>query len=93
MCENIQSHLVLIRDRQKAELSGVSEVENFNDTEISLSCVVGALVIEGDGLKIENFSVETGKMEITGCITGLFYYEKSDKSGARRGGLFARRQK
>ena len=93
MGENVQSHTVVIRDRKNAEFTGVCEVENFHEAEISLSCVCGAVVIEGSGLKIESFSVETGKMEITGSITGLFYYEKPDKSGMRRGGLFARHQK
>lgn len=90
--EGMQSHSIMIRDRKRAELSGISEVENFNDTEIDLLCAAGAVVIEGESLKIESFSVETGKIEIVGCITGVFYYEKSDRSGVRRG-LFTRRQK
>ncbi len=93
MSEGMQSHSVLLLDRSKAELSGISEVENFNDSEIELICPSGAVVIEGSALKIGSFSVESGRIEITGCITGLFYYEKSDRSGMRRGGLFSRRQK
>lgn len=93
MSESTQSHSVIIRDRKRAELSGICEVENFNDTEIDLLSLSGAVVIEGDSLKIESFSVETGKIEIIGSITGLYYYEKTDKSATRRGTLFARRQK
>ncbi len=93
MSENVHSHVVVIRDKAKAELSGICEVENFHESEITLLCESGAVVIEGVGLKIDSFSVETGKIEITGCIGGIFYLEKSDKSGARRGGLFSRRPK
>ena len=91
--ENSQSHSIYISDRNRAELSGVSEVESFNDTGIELLSGFGGISVEGDSLKIEQFSVESGKILITGHITGVFYYEKPDKSGVRRGSIFARHPK
>ncbi len=91
--ENSQSHSVYMQDCKRAELSGISEVESFNETGIDLASCFGGISIEGDALKIEHFSVESGKIAITGHITGVFYYDKPDKNGAHRGGFFARRPK
>lgn len=91
--ENTRPHNVFIQDRSRAELTGIREVENFNDTGIDLLYHDGAIAIEGEALKIDQFSVETGKISVVGRITGIFYYEKQEKNAAKRGGLFARRQK
>ncbi len=86
-------HSVTIQDQKHAELTGVSEVESFQETGIDLLCESGAIAIEGENLRIESFSVESGKISIDGKITGIFYYEKAVKSSSRGGGLFARRPK
>ncbi len=91
--EKSQSHSVTILDCKRAELTGICEVENFNETGIDLVSPMGGISIEGESLKIDHFSVDTGKIAICGKITGVFYYEKQDKSMTRRGGIFARRQK
>ncbi len=88
-----QIHSVTIQERRHAELTGISEVESFQETGIDLLCESGAIAIEGENLKIESFSVESGRISIDGKITGIFYYEKAGKSPANRGGLFARREK
>ena len=91
--ENNQRHSVLIRDRKFLELTGISEVENFNETAIDLISNCGAVAIEGENLRIESFSVESGKIVIEGTVTGVFYYEKQVKSSSGRGGFFQKRTK
>lgn len=91
--ENSQSHSVYMLDCKRAELSGISEVESFNETGIDLVSGFGGITIEGEELKIEQFSVESGKIAIVGRITGIFYEDRPDKTAVRRGGLFARRAK
>ena len=87
------AHSVAIQNCMHAELTGISEVESFHETEIDLLFANGAISIEGENLKIESFSVESGKISIDGKITGVYYYEKTGKSPKERGGLFARRIK
>lgn len=91
--EKTRPHSVFIQDRSRAELTGICEVESFNETGIDLLSNDGAVVIEGEKLKIDQFSVETGKISIIGRITGIFYYEKQEKSALKRGGLFTHRAK
>ena len=88
--ETASQHDICIYSRKRAEMSGILEVESFQDTAIDLLCDFGSLSVEGEALKIDSFSVETGRITISGTITGLYYYEKA-KPG--KGGLFARRQK
>lgn len=86
-------HSVAIQNCMHAELTGISEVESFHETEIDLLFENGAVSIEGENLKIESFSVESGKISIDGKITGVYYYEKTGKTQKDRGGLFSRRTK
>ncbi len=83
-------HNVCLYDRARAELSGISEVESFHDEGILLIAPFGEVSIEGENLKIDSFSVETGKICITGKITGILYYEKNR---VIKGGIFSRRAK
>ena len=83
-------HNVCIFDCARAELSGISEVESFHENEILLASSYGEISIEGECLKIDSFSVETGKICVIGKITGLLYYEK--RSTAKTG-IFSRRVK
>ena len=74
--QTIHPHSVFIQDRSRAELTGICEVESFNETGVELISHDGAIVIEGESLKIDQFSVETGKISVIGRISGIFYYEK-----------------
>lgn len=83
-----QSHSVCIYDCARAELSGIAEVKSFHDEEILLLSSFGEISVEGECLKIDSFSVETGRISIAGKITGLLYYEKNS---AAKSGIFSRR--
>lgn len=83
-------HSVSIVDCARAELSGVSEVKSFHDEEILLLSSFGDISIEGEGLKIDQFSVDTGKISVTGKISGILYYEKRP---VVKSSIFTRRTK
>jgi len=81
------THSVLMENRQFAELTGILDVESYQESGILLVSSLGEIAIDGDELKIECFSAETGRIRITGHIGGFFYNER-EKS---RGGFFSRR--
>ena len=83
-------HNVCLYDRERAEMSGMDEVVSFHESGILLRAPFGEISIEGENLTIDQFSVETGKICITGKITGVLYYEKNR---TLKGGLFSRRAK
>ncbi len=76
-------HKIIIEDREKITISGVSDVENFDEREITLYTVDGAIQLFGEDFKINKLNVETGDVEIEGYITEVKYtgVDKTDKGG------------
>ncbi len=73
---------IILRDRTKLTISGIVDVTNFDEIGIILSSVNGEISIDGSELKILNLSSETGEIEISGKIGGIFYLE--DRPSKRR---------
>ena len=69
-------HDVLIKSRQRMEMTGISDVSSFDDAEIVVQTEDSGVSIEGENLKIEKFNSENGELILNGSINGIFYYEK-----------------
>lgn len=91
--EPARPHSIFVQDRSRAEITGIREVESFNENGIDLISFDGGISVEGESLRIEEFSVETGKILVLGRITGVFYYDKQEKNSTKRSGWFPRRSK
>lgn len=78
---------IFLYDRQRAQLTGIEEVESFTESEIAALSVLGEVTIWGSGMKIRHFSTESGEMEIEGEIESIAYGAKD--TGAKKG-LFSR---
>lgn len=73
-------HNVIMENRKSLTISGVTDVDSFDERCISLYTQMGELVIRGRELHINSMSVETGDMTIDGDIWALNYGDK-DKRG------------
>ena len=80
------SHHVILEEREQLVVSGVEEVESFDESTILLTTAQGELEIQGEGLHIEKLSLDGGDLKVEGRVNALIYAT----DGARRGGLFAR---
>lgn len=69
-------HNVILEDRQKLSMSGVTDVESFDEQEISLYTALGELVVRGKNLHVDSMNLESGDMDITGEIKSLVYGDK-----------------
>ncbi len=87
---NVGSHNVMLYDKERIEVTGVGDVESFNETEIILALADGGMAIDGEGLKIESFSTTAGTLTAVGGISGICYFGKKT---AERGGLFGKHKK
>ncbi len=67
---------VIIENRARMSLSGVTDVENFDENEISLYTSMGDMVIRGKNLHVESVSIESGEMSISGEIKSLVWGDK-----------------
>ncbi len=69
-------HNIILENRNRLSISGVTDVEDFDDTTVSLYTSMGDLVIRGKGLKVEAVSIESGQMLITGEVKSLVWGDK-----------------
>ena len=82
-----QPHNVILEDRKRLRLTGVSDVDSFNEQVISVYTEMGVLTVRGEGLHIGRLSVETGELDLTGDIYGMVY---TDEGGRNKGSFFKR---
>lgn len=80
------AHHVILEEREQLAVSGVEEVESFDENTIVMYTCKGTLVVRGDGLHIEKLSLDGGDLKVEGAIDALSY-----EDGVReKGGLFSR---
>ena len=75
-----------LEQREKAILTGVTDVERFDETGIVMSTSAGTLVVTGEGLHIGKLSLDGGELHVDGRIDSISYEELS----AGGGGFFSR---
>lgn len=79
-------HHVVLEGRSRLNVSGVEEVERFDEEEIVMETTQGRLIVRGSGLHIETLSLDGGELRVEGEVDGLTY-EETAQSG---GGFFSR---
>ena len=80
-------HHIILEEREQLVVSGVEEVESFDENTILLTTAKGGLEIQGEGLHIEKLSLDGGDLKVEGRVNALLY--ETDHAG-RSGGLLAR---
>ena len=73
------NHSILITDRSKCELNDIKEILCFDEYSVYVLSSMGELEIEGEELKIGNFSSDNGLLSVTGKICGILYNDDSSK--------------
>ena len=83
--KNQELHL---QNREELSLSGVSDILGFDDTNLLVRTVLGDLNIDGSDLRVEELSLESGRLLLKGKIDGIYYIFSSEK---KKGKLFGRK--
>ena len=73
---NFKNQNILIEDRNRISVSGVEQVDSFNETTISLSTIKGKLIIKGEELNISKLNLDEGSVKISGMINSISYISK-----------------
>lgn len=79
-------HRVMLEEREQLVISGVEEVESFDESTIFLTTAQGCLEIQGEELHIEKLSLDGGDLKVEGRVNALIYGEERRE----RGGLLSR---
>ena len=74
-------HCISLENRKNLILSGIKEVDNYDENTINLYTEMGRLIIKGRNLNIKKLNLEFGDLEVEGKISSLIYSEEKTKNG------------
>ena len=75
------THTLMLEQRNRLCLTGVTDVDGFDETTVIAATALGALTISGADLKISTLNTETGELLVQGQINALVYLEQPQKGG------------
>ena len=78
-------HKLTLDDRGRLNVTGVQDVESFDEETVVLYTAQGTLVVRGSGLHLKLLSLEGGQVSVDGRVDSLVY--EDDAPGR---GFFAR---
>ena len=79
-------HRLELLGREHLTVSGVEDVERFDENCIVMATCVGTLVVTGEDLHIGKLSLDGGELHVDGRIDSVSY----EDIGQGRGGFFSR---
>ena len=79
-------HKLTLDGRSRLNLSGITEVESFDEGMVVLHTTRGILVVRGNGLHLQMLSLDGGQVLVDGTVDSLTYEDDTRPSG----GFFAR---
>lgn len=85
-----KNHEILMKTRTDMKISGVSDVESFDETGAVFHTACGMMTVEGKDIRIEVLDVERGVVTLCGRIDGVFY---STEEHEPKRGLFGKRSR
>jgi sporulation protein YabP len=80
-------HSIVITEKQRVVISGVEDVDSFDENNVVMLTTLGMLSLTGADLHMSRLSLEEGQMVIEGDIIGLAY---SDVDTRRQGNWLGR---
>ena len=86
--KTVKPHNLILEGRKNLIVSGVSDVDSFDDQAIVAYTDLGELTIKGKNLHISKLSVETGDLKVSGEIISLSYTDNRQVSGGIISKLF-----
>ncbi len=84
----VQEHDVIMRGRKLLDITGVKQVESFDNEEFLLETVMGFLAVRGQNLQMKNLDVDKGIVSIKGKVFDLVYLD--DQHGEKAKGFFSK---
>ena len=77
----VKPHSVSMDDRCRLNVTGVDDVESFDEATIVMNTSQGNRIVGGSGLHIGKISLDVGEIKVEGMITDLNYEEKAHTGG------------
>ena len=74
-------HELRLKNRAKLSITGVQEVESFDENAVVLHTSQGMLIVRGENLHLQTLSIDGGQVAVNGSVSSLTY-EELQKSGS-----------
>lgn len=84
--KNHAPHNVILEGRRSLTISGVQDIDRYDEQVVVAFTELGELTIKGENLHINKIDVQTGDLNLEGEIWELIYSEGS----AKKAGFFSR---
>ena len=81
-----QSQRIELTGREKLTVTGVEDVERFDELSVVMRTAAGVLVISGEDLHIGKLSLDGGELLVEGHIDGMNFEDVP----VRKGSFFSR---
>lgn len=80
-------HNIILEDRKMLSISGVEDIDSFDENTVILFTDLGELTIRGTNLHINKINVDTGELTMDGNIIALVYSAEPQK---KQSGMFSK---
>lgn len=81
-------HSLVLEERKSLTVSGVSDVDSFDEDMIIAFTDLGELTIKGSGLHISRLDTELGELNVEGNVSALIYTTDQPRASGFFGKLF-----
>ena len=75
------AHRVELDGRERLIVTGVDDVDRFDENEIVMSTSAGMLIVTGESLHLGKLSLDGGELHVDGHIDSLLYEDAGRSSG------------
>lgn len=86
-CTPAMPHLLSLSERRSLSVSGVKDVDSFDDNTVIVYTEQGELTVKGSSLHITRLNIETGDLTLEGKVDSLTYAELHTRGGGFFGKL------
>lgn len=70
---SMEENNIVIENREKMTISGVTDVLSFDDQIIIVETGLGLLTVKGENLKINKLNIDTSDFSLNGNISAISY--------------------
>ena len=82
------AHHLILEGRERLSVSGVEDVESFDEAAAVMRTVRGVLIVRGAGLHVGRLNLEAGELELEGSVEALIYEQAPQEKGTFFARLF-----
>jgi len=77
----MMQHRLVMEDRSNMTVTGVEDVERFDESAIVMTTSQGTLIVAGQNLHIGKLSLDGGELHVEGQIESLAYEDLAPAGG------------